>query len=63
MIDAAVAEHLEVLRLAELGHARVVEGRDQALAVQRHLLRAVHERRLGDPGRVEHRRRHVDHDG
>ena len=61
VIDAAVADHLEVLRLAELGRARVVEGRDQALALQRHLLHAVHERRLGDPGRVEHRRRHVDH--
>ena len=61
VIDAAVANHLEVLRFAELGRLRVVEGRDQALAVQRHLLRAVHERRLGNPCRVEHGRRHVDH--
>ena len=28
MIDATVAKHLEVLRLAELGYARVAEGRE-----------------------------------
>ena len=52
VVDAAVAEHLEVLRLASLGRIRVVEAVGHAHAVQRHLLDAVHERRLRQPGRV-----------
>ena len=61
VVDAAVDEHLEVLRLAVLGSGGVVEGRDHAPSVQRHLLHAVDERRRRQAGRVEHRRRHVDH--
>ena len=50
VVDAAVAEHLEVLRLAALGRRRVVEGGRHRDAVQRHLLDAVHERRArGSP--------------
>ena len=60
MVDAAVAEHLEVLRLAAFGSVDVVERVRHADAVQRHLLDAVDERRLGQPGDVEHRRGDVD---
>jgi hypothetical protein len=53
VVDAAVAEHLEVLRLARLGSGWVVEAVGHAHAVQRHLLDAVDERRLGQTGCVE----------
>ena len=61
VVDAAVAEHLEVLRLAPLGRAGVVERVAHAHALDRLLLDAVHRRRLGQPGRLEHGRRDVDH--
>ena len=61
VVDAAVAEHLEVLRLAPLVRVGVVERVGHRRAVQRHLLDPVDERRLRQAGRVEHGRRHVDH--
>ena len=61
VVDAAVHEHLEVLRLAVLRRVRVVEGRDHAAAVQRQLLDAVHAQRLGHAGGVEDGRGDVDH--
>ena len=42
VVDAAVAEHLEVLRLAPLGRGRVVEAVAHAHALDRLLLDAVH---------------------
>ena len=60
VVDAAIAEHLEVLCLARLGSVGVVERVGHADAVQRHLLDAVHERRLGEAGYVEDGRRDVD---
>ena len=53
-------EHLEVLRLVALGRLGVVEGVHHADALERRLLDAVDERRLGQPGRLEDRRRDVD---
>ena len=61
VVDAAVAEHLEVLRLAPLGGVGVVEGVAHAHALDRLLRDAVNRRRLGQAGRLEHRRRDVDH--
>ena len=61
VVDRAVAEHLEVLRLVALGRGGVVERVAHARALDRRLLDAVHERRLRQPGRLEHGRRHVDH--
>ena len=61
VVDAAVAEHLEVLRLAALRRVGVVERVGHRDAVQRHLLDAVDEGRLRQPGGVEHGRGDVDH--
>ena len=61
VVDAAVAEHLEVLRLVPLGRLGVVEGVEHADAFDRVLLDAVHRDRLGQAGRLEDRRRDVDH--
>ena len=47
VVDAAVAEHLEVLRLVPLGRLGVVEGVQHADAFDRVLLHAVHRKRLG----------------
>ena len=43
------------------GRRLVVEASEHRDAVRGHLLDAVHERRLGQPGGVEHGRRDVDH--
>ena len=61
VVDAAVAEHLEVLRRPALGGAGLVERIAHAHALDRRLLDAVHVRRLGQSGGLEHRRRDVDH--
>ena len=61
VVDAAVAEHLEVLRRAPFGRLRVVEGVEHADAFHRMLLDAVNSRWLGKPGGFQDRRRDVDH--
>ena len=61
VIDAAVAEHLEVLRLVPLGRLGVVERVEHADAFDRRLLDAVDDRRMRQPGGFEDRRRDVDH--
>ena len=60
MVDAAVAEHLEVLRLVPLCRAGIVEGVQHAHAFDRRLRDAVHRERFGDAGRFKDRRRDVD---
>ena len=60
VVDAAVAEHLEVLRLVPLGRLRVVEGVEHAEAFDRRLLDAVDDRRMRQPGGLEDRRGDVD---
>ena len=60
VVDAAVAEHLEVLQVVALRGVGVVEGVEHARALHGRLLHAVDHRRLGQPGRLEDRRRHVD---
>ena len=61
VVDAAVAEHLEVLRLVPLGRLGVVERVQHADALDRRLLDAVDDRRMRQPGGFEDRRRDVDH--
>ena len=61
VIDAAVAEHLEVLRLVPLRSLGVVERIQHTDAFKRRLLRAVDDRRMRQPGRFEDRRSDVDH--
>ena len=60
VVDAAVADHLEVLRLVLLGRGRVVERVGHAHALHGALGDAVHVGGLRDAGRREHRRRDVD---
>ncbi len=60
VVDAAVAEHLEVLRLVPLGRLGVVERVQHADALDGLLLHAVHRDRLGESRRLEDRRRDVD---
>ena len=60
VIDAAVAEHLEVLRLVPLRRLGVVERIEHADAFDRRLRHAVHRERLGYSCRFENRRRDVD---
>jgi hypothetical protein len=55
VVDAPVAEHLEVLGLAPLGRIGVVEAVGHAGAVQWLLLHAVDHRRLGQPSHLQHR--------
>jgi hypothetical protein len=50
VVDAAVAEHLEVLGLVPVRLLGAVEGVGHAHPVQRHLLHAVDHGRLGQPG-------------
>jgi hypothetical protein len=54
VVDAAVAEHLEVLGLAPLGRAGIVEAVGHAGPLQGDLLHAVDHRRLGQPGHLQH---------
>src|SRR6185503_3221960 len=61
VIDAAVAEHLEVLRLVSIGSLGVVERIEHADAFDGPLLHAVDRRRLRKLRRLKDRRRHVDH--
>ena len=60
VVDAAVARHLEILRLAPLGRLGVVERVQHADAFDRALLHAVDEDRLGQAGRFQNGRRNVD---
>ena len=61
VVDAPVGEHLEVLQVVALRHARPVERVEHGRALHGRLLDAVHHGRLGQPGRFEDRGRHVDH--
>ena len=60
VVDPAVADHLEVLRRARVRCVGVVEAVGHAHAVQRHLLLAVDEVGLREPGDIEHGRGDVD---
>ena len=60
VIDAAVAEHLEVLRLVPLRRLGVVERIEHADAFDRRLRDAVHRERFGYSRRFEDRWRDVD---
>ena len=61
VVDAAVAEHLEVLRRPPVVGFSVVECVPHAYALDRLLRNPVHGARLGDSGCVEDGRRDVDH--
>jgi hypothetical protein len=61
VVDAAIAEHLEVLRLVAVRCLGIVEGVEHAHSFDGVLLHAVDEERLGQPRRLEQRRRDVDH--
>ena len=61
VVDAAVAEHLEVLCLVPLGRLGVVERVRHADAFDRMLLDSVDEERLGQAGHFKDGRRDVDH--
>ena len=61
VVDGAVAEHLEVLRLPAVCSLRVVRGVEHRHAVHRTLVHAVDRPGLGDTRGLESRRRHVDH--
>src|ERR1019366_10267697 len=60
MVDAAIAEHLEILGLASFGGLGVVEGIQHADTFQRSLLHAVNDRGCRQPGGFQNRRRYVD---
>ena len=55
VVDAAVAEHLEVLQVVTLRGVRLVEAVEHAGALHGRLLHAVQRRRFGQPGRFEDR--------
>ena len=61
VIDAAVAEHLEVLRRVTLRRLGIVERVQHAHALDGSLLHAVHGDGLREPRRLEDGRRHIDH--
>ena len=61
VVDAAVAEHLEVLRLVPLRRLGVVERVEHADAFDRRLLHAVDDGRMRQAGGLEDGRRDVDH--
>ncbi len=61
VVDAAVAEHLEVLRRVAIRRIGVVERVGHRDALERSLLHAVDAQRLRQAGRLEHRGRDVDH--
>ncbi len=60
VVDAAVAEDLEILRLMPLGRLGIVEAVSHARAVHRLLTDAVHAGWLGDAGGLQHRGGDVD---
>ena len=55
VIDAAVANHLEVLGFMPLGCILFIKGIEHAHAFQRFLLHPIHEQGLGQSGRLQHR--------
>src|SRR4029450_4816463 len=61
VIDAAINEHLEVLRLAVLGSAGIVKRGRHALALIWLLLHPVDKRWLRYPGCVENGGGEIDH--
>jgi hypothetical protein len=61
VVDAAIAEHLEILGLTPLRRLRVVEGISHRDALIGLLLDAVDEERLRDAGDLQDRRRDIDH--
>jgi hypothetical protein len=60
VVDAAIAEDLEVLRLMPLGGLGIVKGVAHADALDGVLLDAIHRLGLREAGRIEDCRRHVD---
>ena len=60
VVDAAVAEHLEVLQVVAFRRVGLVERVQHARALHRGLLHAVDHRRLGQAGRFEDRLGDVD---
>ena len=60
VVNASVAEHLEVLGLVPLGRLGVVEAVQHAGALVRALHHAVDDRRLRNARRLQHRWRDVD---
>ncbi len=60
VVDAAIAEHLEVLQVVTLRRRRLVERVEHAGALDRRLLHAIDHRRFGEPCRFEDGRREVD---
>src|SRR5271165_4761128 len=60
VIDAAVAEHLEVLRLMPLRGLGVIERIQHAHALDWALLYAIDRNRFGQPCRLENRGRDID---
>ena len=63
VVDAAVAEHLEVLEVVALGRVRVVERIEHARAFDGRLQHAVDHRGLGQPSGLEDGGGDVDHVG
>ena len=55
VINTAVANHLEILGFMPLGCILFIEGIEHAHAFQRFLLHPIHEQRLGQSGRLQHR--------
>src|SRR5215467_8620398 len=60
VVDAAIADHLEVLRLSAFRCLRIVEAVVHTYALHRYLRDAVDHVRLGQLRRVENRRCYVD---
>src|SRR5262249_12340499 len=60
VIDAAIADHLEVLRLSAFRCLRIVEAVDHTYALHRYLRDAIDHVRLGQLRRIENRRRYID---
>ena len=60
VVDAAVAEHLEVLQVVALGLVRRIEAVGHRGALDRRLHDAVDHRRMGQPGDLEDRRGDID---
>ena len=61
VVDAAVAEHLEVLHVVALGFIGLVEAVQHAGAFHRRLRHAVDGDRLGQAGRFQDGRGNIDH--
>src|SRR6185503_13177777 len=61
VIDATIADHLEVLRLVTIRCPRIVKRVQHADAVQWFLHHAIHKCRCRESGSFEHSWSHVDH--